>query len=119
MLETFWRLRSVILSILSNSPLFSGIFAQEPETKPETKAEAAPEQVAPNIIDKKLGLSYCGNDEGLYRDILKTYLATDKSGPLNAAFGEWDMKQYIVNIHYKHFLRSNSRHNITSISIIA
>lgn len=71
----------------------------KPEIIAEGSAEDTSEDESKNIIDKKIGLSYCGKDEGFYRDILNAYLATDKRKPLDEAFEEWDMKKYITNIH--------------------
>ena len=54
-----------------------------------------------DLIDKKVGLEYCMNDENFYREMLDTYIKEkpEKLAQLGSALENGDIKRYTVLIH--------------------
>lgn len=52
-------------------------------------------------IDKKLGMEYCGNDAGIYQEMIKEYCSQGKEylAKLEAFYNERDWKNYRTTIH--------------------
>ncbi len=50
-------------------------------------------------IDVELGMSYCLDDEDIYREILEEYVNSEKIDELNEFFASKDWKNYQIRIH--------------------
>jgi len=50
-------------------------------------------------INVELGLSYCLDDEDIYREILEEYVNSEKISELNEFYAAKDWKNYQIRIH--------------------
>ena len=98
------QLEKMILKYLPDEKL---TFKKTEDNAPEQAASdstnpgAAASKEEKNLIDKKVGLEYCMNDEGFYREMLETYVneKNEKVAQLETAFKNENIKQYTVLIH--------------------
>lgn len=63
----------------------------------ENTSENAPKNT--EVLDRKLGMSYCEGDKDFYFEILKAFIQSDFSITLNNYFSEKDWKGYEISIH--------------------
>ncbi|MBP1559623.1 MAG: response regulator [Oscillospiraceae bacterium] len=77
----------------------------EPVPNAPANAEPALNETAPNeydpYIDRRVGMKYCGNDEGLYSEIIESYCEEGKKyrRQLKEYFDKADWKNYAVIAH--------------------
>ena len=53
------------------------------------------------MIDKSVGLAFCGGDEDLYKEMVETYISdsTDNASRIEKLFKEQDWTEYAVAVH--------------------
>lgn len=51
------------------------------------------------ILDYKVGMQYCGDNEGLYKEMLGAYLSNDKHAQICKFYEEKDWEQYRILVH--------------------
>lgn len=98
------QLEKMILKYLPDEKL---TFKKTEDNAPEQAASdgtnpgAAASKEEKNLIDKKVGLEYCMNDEGFYREMLATYVneKSEKLLQLDESLKAGDVKQYTTLIH--------------------
>jgi len=52
-----------------------------------------------NGLNTELGMSYCLDDEDIYREVLEEYVNSDKTAELEEFFTKKDWKNYQIRIH--------------------
>ncbi len=93
----------------------SGATAEKPE---EQNAGAASDEVSGiaerfPMLDTKIGMGYCMNDEEFYTEMIETYLSSDKRKVLSDAYSSGNWKDYET---YVHALKSTSM-NIGAVTL--
>ena len=76
-------------------------------TEEETAEKAVPTEATASLIDRELGMSYCGNMEELYIMILRTYSDEyeERTAKLREYYEQNDIQNYRILVHS---LKSNS-----------
>ena len=52
-----------------------------------------------DFLDTKLGMEYCCDDEEFYKEMLESYLSTNKYIELNKSYQEENWEQYRISVH--------------------
>ena len=107
-------LESILGRYLPPELIESDKTAEVPEDVPEEVAEAVDEEVGEDEftakerarlaklcpkVDLATGLANCMDSKEFYIEMVKEFLAGDKSGELEAAFNEEDWRDYRVTVH--------------------
>ena len=85
------------------------------EDAPVTGADVEPKSIAERfpMLDTKVGLSYCMDEEDFYTEMIETYLSGDKRQQIADAYSDGNWKDYET---YVHALKSTSM-NIGAVTL--
>ncbi len=94
-------LENIILRYLSPDIVETEFDSEEPVSKEEnsTEQQNGVMDKLGKVLDTASGLSYCVSDENFYIDIIKDYIAANRTELIKTAYEANDLENYRINVH--------------------